>query len=389
MKKELTFVTTAIAPDEVLQHHLDDFETRYNIHVNLQSIPWKDYRQELTNIALHHLPCDVSSAGAPVTSDLIAMNALRPFTAGEIAMLGGEAAYLPSRWRSGIRPRSTDMWAFPWLVDYRLLYYRKDLIAKAGLDEQHAFASPQALEQTLQIIKDRGVASPWYGISASVIYGVLHRIASWIWAYGGDLFTPDGKQVIFHEKEALEGIRAYFRLLQYLPGKLPEDYGRALLFEGKTAAIIENGFAMYNGFPPEIGCVAVPGGSYVGGVDLMIWSHSRNDSAAFELVRFLSSPEVATQISPASFYVPAQLKSIELLTAQSQPYGSRIYQAICGGRAFPCVPMVGLLEERLSTALLSIQQEILANPSTDLEKLLQQRVVSLGKRTNISLGGIA
>ncbi len=386
MKREITFNTIPICPEEVLRGILDEFEAQYNTHVNLQIISWANYRQEFTNITLHNLPGDVGAGGAPVTSDMIAMNALRPFASGEIQSLGGEEAYLPSRWRSGFRPGEAEMWAVPWMVDLRLIYYRRDLFARAGINEATAFETPQQMENTIRKLHEHGIELPW--LVPFDHYAAFHRVSSFIWAFGGDLFTPDGKLATFHEKEALEGMRFYFNLMRYIPASYMESDSRQLLLEGKVGVVIENAFAAFTELPDEIGSAPVPGGSYVGGIDLLVWKQTRSEKAAMDLVRFLSRPDYTLQIGRHSNYLSPRLAELEMQAKQPGAHQKAIVQAILSGHTSPCVPMIGLVEDRLGFALLSIQQEVVKNPDVNIDQLLQQRIVPLGKRTNISLSSI-
>jgi multiple sugar transport system substrate-binding protein len=386
VKREITFNAVGFVAEQTLRRVLDDFEVQRNVHVNLHYIPWENYRSEFTNISLHQLPGDVAVTGTPATSDLIAMNALRPFSRGEIAALGGEAAFLPSRWRAGQRPGEAETWAVPFVVDPRILYYRRDLLARAGVDEATAFATPAQVEQTIQKLQDCGVEVPWMALLEG--YGPLHRAASWIWAYGGDLFTPDGRRAMFHEKEALEGLRAYLRLTRFIP---PDAIGQdiqALLTQGRAGVAIDKAFVLYSDPVAEIGCAPTPGGSYIGGSDLMIWKYAHHEDAALELVRYLTRTEVVGSLLAESNYLPARVSDLQALAAQPIPMAQEVAQATFTGRTFPCVPMIGLIEERLNMALLSIQQELLKNPHADLEALLRQRIVTMGNRTNISLGSL-
>jgi multiple sugar transport system substrate-binding protein len=386
MRKEITFATVPIASEAIILQVLEEFEARHNTHVNLQMVSWDQYRQDFTHTAVHRLAGDVAVTGTPATSDLIAMNALRPYTPGEIRSLGGESSFLPSRWRSGTRPGSSEIWAIPWIVDIRLFYYRKDRLAEAGIDEAEAFKSPQSVEQSIRQLKESGIEYPWMAYFDR--FSVLHRIASWIWAFGGDLFTEDGKRAIFHEKEALEGMEAYFKLIQYLPETAKNQVGLELVQQGNIGLTIENAWGIHHDVLPEIGCAAVPGGSYVGGSDLIIWKHSRNEAGAMELIRFLSQYSNSKKLFQETFYLPAQVAELDVISKQPSHTAQPIVQAALNGRTFPCVPMIGLIEERLGQTLLTIQNMIMDNPDSDITSLLRQYIVPLGKRTNISLDSI-
>src|SRR6188768_2686266 len=77
---------------------LDPFmQTHRNTTVQLQIIPWDNYKQELMGIALHGQSAlvDVSQVGQPVISDLVAMNVIRPFTPRELETFGRASAFIP------------------------------------------------------------------------------------------------------------------------------------------------------------------------------------------------------------------------------------------------------------------------------------------------------
>ena len=60
--------------------------------VEVSNIPWSQYKDTLTQLALHSRGEGIAQVGAPVVNDLLAMNALRPFSSAEFAALGGQAA---------------------------------------------------------------------------------------------------------------------------------------------------------------------------------------------------------------------------------------------------------------------------------------------------------
>lgn len=387
MVKEIVLSTVPIITEQTMQQLLNEFESQTRIHVNIQWITWGFYRQEATNIALHQLPYDVLIAGTPVTSDLIAMSALRLFTKPEIDQLGGEEAFLPSRWRSGMRPKTAEVWAIPCFVDLRMLHYNRALIKNAGLDEAIAFSNPQEIENTIKRLHECGMAYPWSLVADR--YGALHRASSWIWAYGGDLFSADGKHAIFYEKKALEGIRALMRLVPFAEAPDSDNKRQEKLRAGQLGLMIENPYLIYNEPQTEIGCTALLGNSYVGGSDVMIWKHTRNEDAALELVHFLSRPDVVERyLLKDSRYVPVRIQQLQAMAQNPNPVAKSIVDATLTGRTLPCIPMVGLIEERLGSALASIIQDIMANPKVDVEALIQERIVTMGKRINISLGSI-
>ncbi len=385
MKKEIHLTAVEVTTQENIQALLDSFEEKTDIHVVMNMIGWETYRSEFVQMALHKIPGDVAMVGTPITSDLIGMNALRPFSTSEIHSMGGSASFLPSRWQSGIRPGSPEVWAIPWVLDIRMIYYWKDMLAKAGLDEKNAFIDADHIEATLQKLQamDRKVTP----LSVpNDRYTLLHVVSSFIWAEGSDLLTPDGKRVLFHEEAGLRGLRRYFSLLRYVNPALSPATDRTPFDRREVAVLAGNGWAAFSAHSENVGTAALPGRSYVGGTDLMIWQHSRNESAALELIRYLTHPETVLHISQFSPLLPMRVQQLNELAADPDGVRSSVGKAALTGHTYPCVPMIGLIEDRLSVALLSIQQELFKNPTADLDALLRSRIVPLGNRTNISLG---
>ena len=118
--------------------------------------------------------------GSNWVGSLSAMNVLVPFSARELNNLGGESAFLPSVWQPVLEAGQGSSWAIPWLAYARLIYYRRDLLVKAGIDERSAFESQAQLEKTLGRLSENGVAAPWC-VPTRHSRDTLHNIASWIW----------------------------------------------------------------------------------------------------------------------------------------------------------------------------------------------------------------
>lgn len=379
MAKEITLHTVPSAPPGVMEELLEEFEARSHIHVNLSVIDWEKERSEVVNLALRRHEGDVLLVGTPITSDLIGMNVLRPFTEREIAALGGASAYLASRWRSGISPGRSMVWAVPWMVDIRVIYYWRDMLAQAGVEEEGAFRDYPSMRATLEQLKS-AVIQPW--VVNNIRYYTLHAVASFIWEQGGDLFAPSGNKVAFHEDPALQGIRNYFSFQRGLGQAVPDVTGPFL--QRQAAVTIMNAWAMTAEIPEGLGVASIPGGSYVGGIDMMIWNHSRSDSEAFQLVSFLSQADVQWRTGGQLGWLPPQLSELTSGTVMSHPVRGALARAALTGRTFPCVSMIGIVEDRLSTALSLIQSRLQDDPSADIDELLQTFIVPLGRRMNLA-----
>jgi multiple sugar transport system substrate-binding protein len=120
---------------EVVAQLLPEFERRHpDIHVDLQQLPWTAAHEKLlTAFAGDALP-DICQLGNTWVPEFAALGALEPLDA-RIAESKGIAAsdYFPGIWDTNVIDGT--LLGVPWYVDTRLLFYRKDLLAKAGFAE--------------------------------------------------------------------------------------------------------------------------------------------------------------------------------------------------------------------------------------------------------------
>src|SRR5438105_3519393 len=104
-----------------IQPLLEEFEAEHAIHVRLHLLSFDTGWSDLVKFALYNDGPDISEIGSAWVGDLVAMNALHPFSAAEIKSLGGASAFVPSAWRGGTLAGGSQLWAIPWNTGARLL----------------------------------------------------------------------------------------------------------------------------------------------------------------------------------------------------------------------------------------------------------------------------
>lgn len=117
---------------EVVARLLPEFERRHpEIHVVLQQLPWTAAHEKLlTAFAGDALP-DICQLGNTWIPEFAALDALEPLDHRVAASASIEKAdYFPGIWDTNVIEGA--LLGVPWYVDTRLLFYRKDLLAKAG-----------------------------------------------------------------------------------------------------------------------------------------------------------------------------------------------------------------------------------------------------------------
>jgi multiple sugar transport system substrate-binding protein len=379
----------------VLRPYLDRFGTENRVHVEANVFEWEAAWPELVKASLYGHGPDVSEIGSTWIGSLVGMNVLLPFSARELSTYGGASAFLPSVWHPVLEAGQGRIWALPWLAYTRLIYYRRDLLDKAGIDERSAFESPEQLAQTLGRLSENNVTIPWC-VPTQHSRDTLHNIASWIWNAGGEFVSADGKHLLFNAPEARAGMRAYFDLHHHLATAARHRDESDSLFKQGQAAVVMSGPWLWPldshrpdvvpGVAENVG-VAVPlKTAFIGFSYLVEWKHTRREELAMKLIRVLAKPNILAEFSSRT----GGPLSVRLDALDSSPLaGETNYQtmvrALKTGRTFPQISLWGLIEEKLAFALDKIWEEVLAESQPDIDAIMSKHLNPLAQRLQLTL----
>ncbi len=376
-----------------IQSILDVFESQYRVHVNLTVLNWTTGHAELTREALYQRGPDVSEIGSTWSSGLITMNALRPFSPHDLAQIGRPEEYIPASWNTGRVHGDERTWAIPYTADIYMIYYRKDLLQKAGLDEATAFQSHAQIDETVKRLSQIGVEMPI--CLPDDHHTILHTLASWVWAHGGDFCSTDGKHVLFDQPESLAGIRAYFGLLRYLSAdavkKTSNEKSIDLFCKGQAAIHFHDlpVMAPEREMLPNVfenwGIASFPKPYFMGGTNLVIWQHSSRVHAAVNLVKFLTSANTMKKLMIPFRLLPPRLAVMSTPEFLDDPFLKNLGDAANDGRSYPAVKLWGVIEERLIATLFEIRSAILSDPQADMDSIIEQKITLLAHKLNITL----
>ncbi len=387
---EFSMMTRGPTSHTHLSKLFEQFEDQYHTRIRPHYLAWEDGWAEIVKIALHGGGPDVSEIGSTWVGSLAAMNAVRPFTPMEVDSFEGPQAFIPAAWQTGMVKGEPPVWAMPWLSDTRVLYYRRDWLQQAGVDEPNAFRDPQQLEATLTRLQTSGVATPWVMPTHHTITA-LHFLASWVWGAGGDLFSSDGRRILFNEPVAREAMRRYFNLYRFLgpaARNLEGEQADALYRTGEAAATI-TGSWLYHHFEPEIrantGIAPAPGVPFVGGSNLVVWRRTKQEREAVRLVQFLTQSSTQIALSRLIGLLPIRKDVLEWKDFAQHPLYQAVAISLGKGRSFPTLPSWGLIEDRLAATADQIWSSLLANPDLDLEATIAQHFEALAHRLSLML----
>ena len=176
---------------EVVTELIRDFESENpDIRVQVQQLPWSAAHEKLLTAFVGRSTPDLAQLGNTWMSEFAAIRALQPLPP-RLAAPASTAAALDSTgffrgiWRTNLIDGVC--YGIPWYVDTRVLFYRKDLLAEAGV------AAPPSTwaewHEALRLLKTRAGPARWAILlptdewAQPVIFGLQK---------GASLLTADG-----------------------------------------------------------------------------------------------------------------------------------------------------------------------------------------------------
>ena len=201
------------------------------------------------------------------------------------------------------------IWGVPWYTDAGLLYYRKDLLEKAG------FSGPPATweelrEQAIKTSQDEGIRAGFVFQGAEYEGGVCNG-CEYIWSHGGNILDPeDPSKVVVDSPEAASGLETWHSMVA--DGASPqavlqykEDESHGAFLRG-DAIFMRNWPYVYALLgnpeeseikPDQVGVAAIPVSgdnpsfSTLGGWNFFINATSDKQDEAWEFIKWMSAPE--------------------------------------------------------------------------------------------------
>ncbi len=389
---ELTLMSDSINPTTAMLDLVGDFSKN---EIYLHTTQWNTASSELLRQALARKTSDISEIGSTWINNFASMQALRPFTTDEIHSFGGADSFVAEAWQSGLLDNQL-VYGIPWTLDVRTIYYRRDLFAQAGIEEETAFQNIPTMQANWRKLQAIGVARPW-SLSIGNSLSTLHYLASWVWEHGGNFISADGKQPRFHEPAAKEAIYQYFMDQYEFFGKeqvYQNDFALAQAFAAGEIASTFSGYWLYdmllNNPKPHaevlenLGIGKFPMPAFIGGSHLVIWNTAPNVKAALELMAYLCSQDIHIKL-PSISQIPARLDALAAVFPIQNPNSKAIIESLQTGKTFKAPYLWGMVESRLLPIIVGTWEELLENPSGDIKTGLFKRLDILARRLEMAL----
>src|SRR5512133_1519827 len=218
---ELNFLTIADAPEDLkpLRGLLASFEREKQIQISLRRVGWDRAWQTLLMDAVEGKGPHVSQIGSTWVATMAMLEALRAFNRADVTAVGGADHFLAAAGEPGKCAGHLVVWAIPWSVYTFVLYYRCDMLEKAGVDPTIAFMTPTGMRETFAKLSKVGIA-PWTFPSLHPYADLVHIASSWVRMNGGDFMSEQGGEPVFARPNASGGLMEFFELFPYIPPAL-------------------------------------------------------------------------------------------------------------------------------------------------------------------------
>ena len=202
------------------------------------------------------------------------------------------------------------IYGVPWHTDAGLLYYRADLLEKAGYSEPPK-TWPELKDMAEKIMKDEGVKDGFVFQGDQYEGGVCNGL-EYIWTHGGDVVDPDDpSKVVIDSPEAAAGLATEASMIEsgitrQAVANYTEELTDPSFMDSPGEAVFARNwpymyaFAGTKGYikPEQVGVAPLPLdegqtqlASCLGGWNMLISGTTDKPDEAWEFVKFMTSEE--------------------------------------------------------------------------------------------------
>jgi multiple sugar transport system substrate-binding protein len=356
-------------PKADMEKTVKPFEQQTGVKVNVEVVGWDVQLDRIKNAAVSGQGPDVTQAGTTQVPFFAALGGFEDLSS-RISEIGGKSAYAPGVWQTTQLQGQDGTYAVPWFTEARAIYYRKDVLEKAGIDPATAFTDTNAFQQTLQTIKEKvptigGKPISPFGMPGKKAFDLVHHVMPFVWDNGGAELSDDASKSTINSAEAEKGVDFVAQLVkqglfdksmlerdgtqvenQFKGGRLAVWIGGPWVLSTITRTDDKN---WVKAARENVGVAAMPSGpvgkafTFVGGSNLMMYKASKNKNEAWALIKYLSGDSVQKSYADLLSFFPARLAPQEQV-GNSDDNHKAFYSAIKQGRTYAPIAQWGQIE---------------------------------------------
>ena len=210
------------------------------------------------------------------------------------------------------------LYRMPFRTDVGMLYYRTDLLEKAGLKPPKTF---QDLLTTSQTLQDQNLAQWGYVWQGKQYEGLAAMFTEILQGYGGFWVNPETQAIGLDAPESIEAVNFLRQTIEQSispPGvtTYAEEETRRLFESGNTVflrnwpyvyALASNSpIAGKYGIQPMVHLPGKQSGACLGGWGFGISKSSKHQREAWQVIQYFNQPDIQRQYFLETGYVPSR-----------------------------------------------------------------------------------
>lgn len=344
-------------------------ERRFDSQINLRILKWPTAFGEIEDAIScykERFAPDIVQLGSSWTAYFAHKKAL-----ANISEVVDKNLYFEPSMRTCQIPGSKKIYAIPFLLDVRLLYYWKEAVGDPEID----LRDWQALNKTCRRIqkaiengKIRGMKSPIGFPIAPNNPDVLHHLAIWLWGAGAEIVEVKKifnifpiKRANLDSKEALDAVHflkeltAGSQLSELHSAELEKRFvnGEFEMFISGEWMIKRLKDRFGDDWKRKIGIAPIPAGpagrvTFVGGSNLAVFRVVKNRGnldMALDFLLFLSDKEIQSWYAKSTGLLSASKEVLNAHIEQDLSYRI-VKQALEYGKSYPSLPEWAIIVEK-------------------------------------------
>ena len=384
---------------EVVRDLVPEFERRNpGLHVRVQQMPWTAAHEKLLTGFVGDATPDVSQLGNTWVPEFQALDALEPLNSYvRASKVVDSTDYFRGIWDTNVI--ADTLFGLPWYVDTKLIFYRKDIFARAGVT-----TPPRSWGQWKDAMH-RIVAG------GHAKYGILLPTNEWpqIVALGlqeGSPILRDGDQYgAFSDPRFSGAVDFYTSIFREKLAPTVSSAEVANLFQ----EFAKGTFAMFVSGPWQIGELNArlpdslktqwaaaplpspdgsnyPGLSLAGGSSLVLFRSSPHKAEAWKLIEFLSEPAQQARFAQLTGDLPARESAWRLAKLDTTQATIAFLEQLRHVAPTPKVPEWELIATRIFEATERVvrgrmtREQAMKALDADVDRILEKRRWMLAHR---------
>lgn len=345
------------------------FEQKTGVKVKVELVGWDVQFDRIRNAAVSGEGPDITQAGTTQVPFFAALGGFEDLT-DRTKDLGGAEAYPEGVWATTQVQGQEGTWATPWFTEARAIYYRKDVLEKAGIDPKTAFADWDSFRATLQTIEEKvpdvdGKPIEPFGTPGKKAFDLVHHVMPFVWSAGGAELNDDASKSTIASPQAQQGVRYFADLFedgladkaqlerdgtqvenQFKAGRLAVWMGGPWVLQSSER---EDDDKWVKAARENVGIAPMPTGpsgkayTFVGGSNLMMLKSSKSKNEAWALLKYLSEPKVQTEYAALMGMFPSKADA-QAQAGEGDANKAEFLKAIQQGRSYAEIPQWGQIE---------------------------------------------